>query len=425
MTPRADESFEKYWTVGIDCGEQKHRFVMLDEYGERRDALWVVNRADEIQDAFGKLTVRLPLDVKLEVVSEGLRSIAGIMVQVAISLGIRIWQVNPKALDKYRELEGQPRKDDDQDAENLGLMRIKRMKGCRLAVDVTKEELVLCRLTRLHTRLVRQRTAVKAQLRSRLLELSPEVVDKGLWTGPVYDGKGMRAVLTKWPAFKGLEKVRISNIERLLRSTTRYGNRCAEMAKKLKVMAKRIMMDDIEREVVGIELSASISVWAVLDSELVTIDKKIEEEVLRHPVGRKLMEMPGVAAFTAGVDIGEVLPIARNMSEGKTATYAGLTPLSRVSGKKDGPSKLARGVNRWAASSNYQSAIAATKVSALDKAYLDKQKDRHRGHPVAHIKAAISLARQRFKVKYKLMTTDAHYDKEKLIKSHLERAKKV
>ncbi len=22
---------ERYWTVGSDCGEQKHRFVMLDE----------------------------------------------------------------------------------------------------------------------------------------------------------------------------------------------------------------------------------------------------------------------------------------------------------------------------------------------------------------------------------------------------------
>jgi hypothetical protein len=57
--------------------------------------------------------------------------------------------------------------------------------------------------------------------------LSPEVVEKKSWPGPVYDGKGMRAVLTKWPAFEGLEKARLGSIEKLLRGSTRYGDRCS------------------------------------------------------------------------------------------------------------------------------------------------------------------------------------------------------
>ena len=47
------------------------------------------------------------------------------------------------------------------------------------------------------------------------------------------------------------------------------------------------------------------------------------------------------------------------------------------------------------------------------------------GHPKPHVKATLSLARQRFKIKYKLMTTDAVYDKEILISSHLERRRQV
>jgi len=35
------------------------------------------------------------------------------------------------------------------------------------------------------------------------------------------------------------------------------------------------------------------------------------------------------------------------------------------------------------------------------------------------VKATLALARQRFKIKYKLMTTEAVYDKEVLISSHL------
>ena len=64
-------------------------------------------------------------------------------------------------------------------------------------------------------------------------------------------------------------------------------------------------------------------------------------------------------------------------------------------------------------------------ASAIDAAYHQKQKDRHQGHPKSHVKATLALTRQRFKIKYKLMTTEAVYDKEILISSHLERQRRV
>jgi hypothetical protein len=84
-------------------------------------------------------------------------------------------------------------------------------------------------------------------------------------------------------------------------------------------------------------------------------------------------------------------------------------------------SRLARGVNKHALDANYLSALAALQASALDAAYYRKQRELHQGHPKAHVTALLSLARQRFKVKYRLMTTDAIYDKEVLIASHLHR----
>jgi transposase len=412
-----------YWTIGVDCGEQKHRFVMLDERAERQEAMWVRNQADEIQEAFAKLMLMLPEEMKLRVVTEGLRSLGGIMVQVATAMGVEIWQVNPKALDHYRDLEGQPRKDDDRDAFLLGKMCINEMEGCRLAVDSRPEERVLCRLTRLHTQLVDQRTAAKNRFRSRLLELSPEVVDAS-WEGPVFNGKGMQAVLDRWPGFEGLERARLSTIERVLRTSTRYGSRCAAMAKELKEMAGRIVLCREEREVVTIELGILVEELRAIEVSLADVDKRIEANVRRHPIAVKLLEMPGEGPFSAGVDVGEVLPLARNVSEGKAATYAGTTPLSRRSGKKGRPSKLARGVNKHALRANYPSAVAARKASAIDDAYYHKQLKRHEGHPRAHVKANLALARQRFKVKYTLMTTDARYDKEILIASHLDRLRR-
>ena len=133
------------------------------------------------------------------------------------------------------------------------------------------------------------------------------------------------------------------------------------------------------------------------------------------------MAMPAVGYLTAAADVGEILPLARNVAEGKAATYAGLTPLSRSSGKVEGRPRLARGVNKHALRANYLSALAAVRDSALDAAYYRKQRARHEGHPKPHVVAMLALARQRFKVVYKLMTTDAVYDKEILIASHLQR----
>jgi hypothetical protein len=46
-------------------------------------------------------------------------------------------------------------------------------------------------------------------------------------------------------------------------------------------------------------------------------------------------------------------------------------------------------------------------------------------HKKPHVAAFIALSRQRHKVIFKLLTTDARYDKEKLIASHLARLEKA
>jgi len=409
-----------WWTLGSDCGEQRHRFVLEDENKNRKASMWVRNRAENIHTELINCLNLLPEGYRLEIVTEGLRSIGGILMQEASNLGLRMWQVNPKALEHYRILEGQPRKDDDRDADLLARMSINRIEGCRLAFDSLPEEKVLCRLTRIHSQLVRQRTMNMNQVRSRLLELSPEVVDKE-WDGPSYNSVGLRAVLKRWPGFEGLERVRVNTIERVLKESSNQGSRCKKQAAALRKMAGHIPVGVEERTVITMELRMLLNQVGEIEGSLKEVDSTIKSSVEAHPIGKKLLEMPGIGHFTAGVLIGEILPLARNVSEGKAATYAGLTPLSRRSGKKDGPSRLARGINKHAARTLYLSAVSAICFSSIDHAYYHKQLNLHKGHPKAHVKSFISLARQRFKLMYKLLTTKARYDKETLISSHLKR----
>ena len=179
-----------------------------------------------------------------------------------------------------------------------------------------------------------------------------------------------------------------------------------------------------EREVVAIELGILIDEMDSIDDSLGDVDPRIDQAVREHPIGIKLLDMPGVGPFTAGVLLGELLPLARNVDEGKVATYAGLTPLSRISCRSSKRSKLARGINKHAVRALYLSAVASRNISAIDDAYYKKQLAKHVGHPKPTVKANIAHARRRIVVMYKLMTTDARYDKEKLIASHLKRRRR-
>jgi transposase len=414
------EAEQLWWTLGVDGGETRHRAVLVDEHGERVRSRWVANRADAIEEAIAELVLGLPAGAGLRLVTEATRSLGGVLAQVATSLGLELWQVNPKALARYREVEGQPRKDDDRDAWLAARMCLGGVAGCRKVADPQPEERALSRLSRLHAQLQSKRSAALSQLRARVLDLAPEMVSED-WEGPAFPGKGMLAILTRWPALIGLKSARVATIERLLRASTRCGERSRTMAEALKAAAARVRLSSVERAVVAIEMRAFIEEIRTLDVSLAEVDAEIRRSVDQHPIGRKLLAMPAVGYLTAAADVGELLPLARNVAEGKAATYAGLTPLSRSSGKLEGRPRLARGVNKHALRANYLSALAALQNSALDAAYYRKQYQRHEGHPKPHVVALLALARQRFKVVYKLMTTDAAYDKEILIASHLDR----
>jgi transposase len=398
--------------------------VVVDEEGQRRHGLWVVNRVDAIEEGLARIVLWLPDGMQVRVVSEGVRSLGAVLSQVVLGLGIEQWVVHPKALARYREVEGQPRKDDDTDAWLLARMCAHGVAGCRRVMDPRPEERSLARLERLHSQLRCKHTAALSQLRARLLEIAPEVLQKD-WKGPKYSSKGMLAVLNRWPGLAGLATARLGTIEGVLRTASRAGSRCGAMGEPLKRLADRVRLEGDERQVISLELCLLVEELTALAASIAKVHGEIATRVAAHPIGVKLLAMPGVGFLTAAVDIGEILPMARNVSEGKTATYAGLTPLSRSSGKTSGRARVARGVNKHALHANYTSALAAIRVSSLDAAYYRKQLARHQGHPKPHVVALLALARQRMKVKYKLMTTDAVYDKEMLIASHLDRESKA
>jgi transposase len=401
--------------VGVDCSETEHRMVLLSRDGEWEARQVVSNEHESIQQGFQRLLSGTQGE-SVRVVLESVYGFSAPVAEVSRDLGLELWQVNSKALDHYRDLEGQPRKDDDRDAFLLGRMSFGKMQGCQLAITPEPEAQRLRRIGRLHTRLTRTRGDFARRMRSRLVEVSPEIVQKN-WQGPKWSSRAFLAIMRRWPGFEGLQKARQSTIERVLGQHGTDLEQRPVQAQAIKVIALRLPS---ESEVAALEITCLVAQLDALDNSLKQVDQQMKAWAEAHAIGPKLQEMAGVGPFTAATLVGEVLPLAREASEAKVATYTGLTPLSRFSREK-GRSVLARGVNKHALHACYMSAVAAIKTSALDRAYYRKQKLLHQGHPVPHVVAILALARQRMKVMYKLMTTDARYDKEVLIASHLKR----
>jgi transposase len=111
-------------------------------------------------------------------------------------------------------------------------------------------------------------------------------------------------------------------------------------------MARRISLEAGERMALTLEINALVNQIAACDASLEKLFGEIARRVEAHPVGVKLLEMHGIGAVIAGVLVSELLPVARAATEAQSATYAGVTPLGRKSGKSLDTSQLTQGVNK-------------------------------------------------------------------------------
>jgi transposase len=405
--------------VGFDCGEDEHRAVLLGAAGEIEKRYGVANERREIQELLAGLLLAVGSGKRLVVVVESKRSHGRVVSDVAVELGCDLRQVNTVALNHYRDLEGQPRKDDEWDAYLAARMVFLKMGGCREAVEATEEERVLSRLTRTHHRLVQERRKHLARLRAVLLELAPEML-RSTWEGPQPGRKAMLYLLERWPGFEGLERAQLRSIEKILRRC-RYGSRATRVAKQIREVARGISIAGDERQAFTLELDLLARQIRFCDESKERVRTEIVDRIGRHPVGQKLLEMDGNGPVITGVLVSELLPVARTSTEPKCATYAGVTPLSRKSGKSLDKDRLTQGVNQRVLHALYSSSVVAIKHSAVDRAYYQKKLRGYAGHPKPHVAAFIALSRQRHKLIFKLMTTEAEYDKEILIAAHLAR----
>ena len=131
---------------------------------------------------------------------------------------------------------------------------------------------------------------------------------------------------------------------------------------------------------------------------------EIEEVFLAHPFGELLSSMPGIGPRTGSRILAEIGDGSRFADGDKLASYAGLAPVTRQSGKSiNGESKSRRGNHRLK-NAMFLAAFASLR-SPESKAFYDRK----RAEGKRHNAAVICLARRRCNVILAMLATQRPY----------------
>lgn len=403
--------------IGVDVGESNFSASLVDNSGELERRWNLSNSREERRTWLEEVSSLGPVALVLETTEAFSERLA----EEAAAVGLGLYTVPSRALESFRRSEGFEDKDDELDGLLLAQMGVRGVRSVKPALVRTPLERHLRNLVRARSRLVDQLRVVKQQLRAVFLRLSPEV-GSGSWQGPDVSGVSFRAIVKRWPDLLSLGRAHRKTITRVLRKIGRYGEtRAEELADQLRHWSRGLVSVDQSRlEGAALEIQMACEQLELLDDQCRKLTRRIEDLVVEHPAGQRVLEAPGFGSVSAAWICAEAAPRARVMTEPQLATYSGLTPASRTSGKS-GKSRLRRNVSRHLASTYYLSAVASLRCNGIDRRYYEKKRRDFQGHEAAHKKAVIALARQRHKMLFKLLSGE-RYDELKLTRSALERA---
>lgn len=394
-------SLPKIWQeqahfAGLDWARSHHDVVVLDRHGAVQEKLHFEHTAEGWQQ-MRALVARYPqLPLALE-------TSQGTVVEQLLACGARVYPVNPKAAQRYRERHAPSGvKDDERDAWSLGdALRVDGAAWRELAAQdpIVAELRLLCRD---EIALIEQRTAFINQLRQCLHEYYPAALEAfddwtcpGAWafvlafpSAPALTAAGRR----KWEKFLHTHKLwRTATAEARLaifgRAEALSGSAPTTAAKSLLAVSLARLLQTIERQ---------------LDA----YRERIAATFARHPDHDLFGSLPGAGEKLAPRLLAE---IGANRAEFASAEslqcYGGTAPLTIKSGKSCYQQvrhacndTLRATVHLWADHSRAKCAWA--------QAYYEK----HRADGQSHACALRCLGQRWLKIVWKMAQTRTSYD---------------
>jgi len=307
--------------AGIDIGGERHAVAVVNEGGAV-----VVKSTFFGEDAAGYQRVRDlvgdPHDcvVAMEATGHYWRNLFAFLV----GQGFKVALLNPLRTRRFAEEELERTKTDSVDA--LGIARFaaqKRPVPTPVADEVTAE---LRELVRLRTRYVDEHSDRMRQLH-RAVDLGfPE------FTCHVRMNTVLAtAILARYPTARSYSGVSVRKLARLA-----YDGRhqVGEILARALIETAKISVGSHHSEAYGLQVKYTCSDMELLRNRVKQLDQEIEGKLQTHEVGKLLTTIDGIGSRTAACLIAELGDPSRFRDAAALASYVGVVPRLRQSGKR-------------------------------------------------------------------------------------------
>jgi transposase len=400
------------WYLGIDWGGTTHQFCLLDArgdvWGERQVAHTVVGIHDALQWVRA-VTGAAPLDIAV-----GLETPHGVLVDTLLEQGFKVFAINPKQLDRFRDrFSVGGAKDDRRDAHVAADALRTDRRAFRAVRPHDPAILQLRELSRLLDELQVEEERLTNRLREQLgrvhapwLTLSPAANEPWLWTllreTPHPDAWAQlpKRQITATLRAHRIRRLSASDVETILRQP-------------------RLTVAAGVTDAVAIRIAALIPQLLVVHEQRTTaerqIDRRLEQlaaaeasegELSGHRDVEILRSLPGVGRIVTATMLTEAAGPLADRDYLMLRTYAGAAPVTKRSGKRAPFVHMRYGCKRqlrqalyhWSRTSIQRDTVARTYYSSL----------RTRGH--SHARALRSVADRWLRILVAMLKTRTLYD---------------
>jgi len=390
--------------AGFDVGRTFHVLVAINGLGKRVFKQKVANTFGAVQDAICHVESKASgseVYWAVEMVDRNAR----MLVETLIGQGKKVYQSTPYRLKRFKEVGSQPRKSDTIDAAALAnLLRLRREELTPIKIP-SKKAKVLRNLSRSRRRLSVQRTRQINHLQGIIIGYCPDLLLN--WPGYDFICKTMLRLLSEHPDIASMAEL---SDEALLEKVKKFsrGRFGQKHASAIKHAAGTLITRGAVCEFEALDIRDAIYSIEMLDARLAEKDRFIKKALAGSDVARRLMLLPGISTTVAATIMGETGDISRFASEGKFATYSGLTPICRQSGASRGSHRLARQTSKRLLNVMYLSAVSSIRSFSLSKAYYERKLAASGGSPADKTRAIIALARHRCRIIFNILSRDGY-----------------
>jgi transposase len=382
--------------IGLDVGKEEHFADVLDDDGTEVFAVSLANDQQAIETLLDRAGERGTAGLVID--QPG--SIAQLALAVARQRGVPVAYVPGLVMRRAADLYPGEAKTDRRDAfviADTGRTRRNQVHWLDVGSDELLERLRV--LNGFDIDLAADQTRLANRLRDALTSIAP-ALERVL--GARLHQSGVRDLLAAYPTPSALEAAGRGRIIGTLQT------RSPRVAEKVTAAT----MAALEAQSVHVPAEATVGrVIAELADELdrvfarrATLAAEIEEVFMAHPFGQLLSTLPGIGPRTGSRILAEIGDGHRFANGDRLASYAGLAPVTRQSGKcLNGESKSRRGNHRLK-NAMFLAAFASLRAPESKTFY-----DRKRAEGKRHNAALICLARRRCNVILAMLQTNQPY----------------